>query len=171
MKKQLLLLSFLITTTGIFAQSPIEKGESQINAGFGFSNWGLPVYVGFDYGFLDDITLGGEVSFRTYRDDYYIPFTTTTTYRHTVIGIAANGNYHFNRLLNLPSEWDLYAGVDVGFYIYNSPKGYPGSNLTGIGAGPHAGGRYFINEKIGFNAELGGNNAFSGGKIGVTIKL
>ena len=36
MKKQLLILSFLLFSSLIYAQSPIAKGESQINAGLDY---------------------------------------------------------------------------------------------------------------------------------------
>ena len=33
-----------------------------------FRPWGVPVYLGLDYGVHPDITLGGEISFRSYHD-------------------------------------------------------------------------------------------------------
>jgi len=166
MKKQLLLLSFLIATNVIFAQSPIDKGQLQFNAGLGLSSWGVPIYIGADYGIHEDITIGGELSFRSYREDYF-----AARYRHSVIGISGNGNYHFNRLLNIPSEWDFYAGLNLGFYILNSSNGYPGSTSSGLGLGAQVGGRYYFNDQFGINLEIGGSNAFSGSKFGVTLRL
>jgi hypothetical protein len=66
MKKFLFSTFFTLLALGAFAQSPLSKGDSQINAGVGFSNWGVPVYVGFDYGMDSNISLGGEVSYRRY---------------------------------------------------------------------------------------------------------
>jgi hypothetical protein len=166
MKKQLFILSFVLLCSLSFAQSPISKGESQLNAGIGLSSWGVPLYIGIDYGVHPDITVGGEVSFRSYHDNY-----ANVRYNHSVTGISGNGNYHFNRILEIPREWDFYAGLNLGFYIWNSPDNYVGSNSSGLGLGGQVGGRYSFSNKIGLNLEFGGGNAFSGGKLGLTFKL
>lgn len=168
MKKQFLMLSFLITTSVLFAQNPIAKGQSQFNAGVGLSSWGIPVYLGLDYGIHKDITLGGELSYRSYRNN-----RKGYNYTHSIIGISGNGNYHFNSLLKIPTNWDFYAGLNIGFYIWNSPNDYydDGSHSSGLGLGAQIGGRYYFTDKIGINLELGGGNAFSGGKFGISIKL
>jgi hypothetical protein len=166
MKKQLFILSFVLLYSLGFAQSPISKGESQLNAGIGLSSWGVPLYIGIDYGVHPDITVGGEVSFRSYHDNY-----ANVRYNHSVTGISGNGNYHFNRILEIPREWDFYAGLNLGFYIWNSPDNYAGSNSSGLGLGGQVGGRYSFSDKIGLNLEFGGGNAFSGGKLGLTFKL
>jgi len=166
MKKHLLILSFLLFSSIIYAQSPIAKGESQLNAGVGLSSWGVPVYIGLDYGVHPDITVGGELSYRSYSDKY-----ANVNYDHSVIGISGNGNYHFNRVLEIPKKWDFYAGLNLGFYIWNSPNDYQGSHSSGLGLGAQVGGRYFFSDKIGLNLEFGGGNAFSGGKLGLTFKL
>ena len=72
-------------------------------------------------------------------------------------------------MLNIPSNWDFYAGLNVGFYSWSSPNGYPGDGDSGVGLGIQIGGRYFITDKFGLNLEVGGGNAFSGGKFGVTF--
>lgn len=166
MKKHLLTLSFLLLSSLIFAQSPVAKGKSQVNAGVGLSSWGVPIYVGLDYGVHSDITVGGELSYRSYNDKY-----ASISYDHSVIGISGNGNYHFNRILEIPQKWDFYAGLNLGFYIWNSPSDYEGSHSTGLGLGAQIGGRYFFSDAIGINLEFGGGNAFSGGKLGLTFKL
>lgn len=166
MKKQLLILSLLLFCQITFAQSPVAKGESQINAGIGLSSWGVPVYLGLDYGIHPDITIGGELSYRSYHDKY-----NSIRYNHSVLGISGNGNYHFNRVLSIPEKWDFYAGLNLGLYIWDSPNDYAGSNSSGLGLGAQVGGRYFFSEKIGLNLEFGGGNAFSGGKLGLTFKL
>lgn len=166
MKKYFLVIIALIAVNVVSAQSPLEVGKLQVNAGLGFSSWGLPVYGGLDYGLMDDITIGAEGSFRTFNDNI-----AGVKYTHTVIGISGNGNYHFNTLLDIPSEWDFYAGLSIGFYMWNSSAGYTGNNASGLGLGAQIGGRYFINDKLGLNLELGGGNATSGGKFGITYIL
>ncbi len=161
--KNLFIAILLFLTAGVaFAQNPLWVGESQLNLGVGFTNYGAPVYAGIDYGLGRDVSLGGEVSYKRYRED---------SWNHNVIGISGNLNYHFNYILQIPSDWDLYAGANVGFYIVNSPNNYPGSYKSELGLGAQFGMRYFFTDAFGVNLEAGGGNAFAGGKIGITLKL
>ncbi len=166
MKRLAFLMGLMMITGALWAQSPITKGQAQLNAGLGFSSWGIPVYVGFDYGVHPDVTVGAELSFRTYWDKWQ-----GDRYHHTVIGIAGNANYHFNSLLEINPEWDLYAGLNLGFYFWSSPNNYGGSGTSRLGLGAQVGGRYYFNDKIGINLEFGGGNAFGGGKLGISVKL
>jgi len=162
-KLSVFLLVSLITLFTVNAQSDISKGMKQLNAGIGLSGWGVPVYVGLDFGVSSDITLGFEGSFRSYNEKYQ-----TAKYNSTIIGFSGNGNYHFNRVLNIPSNWDFYAGINLGFYVWSIPDNYVGDGATGLGLGAQIGGRYFINQNFGLNLEVGGGNAFSNGKFGIT---
>ncbi len=166
MKKTYLVIIFFIEATTAFAQNPIAKGQNQLNFGVGLSTWGIPVYIGLDHGIHDDITIGGEFSFRSYNDRFK-----NHKYKHSVIGISGNANYHFNRILKIPSTWDFYAGLNIGFYIWNSSKDYPGTHNSRLGLGAQIGGRYYFTERFGINLEFGGGNAFSGGKFGFSFKL
>ncbi len=167
MKKFYLILVLLFSTTAIFAQSgPISKGQAQLNLGVGFSSWGIPVYFGFDVGVHPNVTLGAELSYRGYDDNWH-----NDNYHHSIIGFSGNANYHFNNVLNIPAPWDFYAGLNLGFYTWNSPKDYDGNSSSGIGLGGQIGARYYFSNAVGINLEFGGGNAFSGGKIGLTIKL
>lgn len=171
--KQTLIIVFALclASSAAMAQGSLAKGKAQINAGLGLSTWGVPVYVGFDAGIHEDITIGGRLSFRSYNERIY-----NDRYRQTLFAIGANGNYHFNRLLDLPSEFDLYAGATLGYYIWSDGRwdGNPGVTYTGRASTLYGeiqvGGRYFFNEKFGLNAELGGG-ALAGASFGVTIKL
>ncbi len=166
MKKISIICSFVLFTTCLFAQSQISKGQSQFNAGFGLSSWGLPLYIGLDYGMMEDITVGGELSYRSYSDHFF-----GENYKHTIIGISGNGNYHFNSLLNIPDNIDFYAGLNLGFYIWSSSSSYTGDNASRLGLGLQVGGRYYFNDKLGVNLELGGGNAFATGKLGLSFRL
>ena len=66
MKKLSFVFAFMLfTVLTIHAQAPLGKGGSQLNAGFGFSGYGVPIYAGVDFGVSKDITLGIEGSFRS----------------------------------------------------------------------------------------------------------
>ncbi len=166
MKKILLLVAMVFTTGILVSQSPLPLGKSQLNVGVGFSEWGVPFYLGLDYSVHKDITIGGELSIRTYNENWH-----SAKYRHNIIGISGNANYHFNTILEIPKVWDFYAGLNLGFYVWSSPNAYDGNNNSGLGLGTQVGGRYYFSDRIGINLELGGGNAFSGGKFGLTIKL
>lgn len=166
MKKILIIVAMILTTGFLFSQSPLPLGKSQLNVGVGFSEWGVPFYFGIDYSVHKDITIGGELSIRTYNENWH-----SAKYRHSIIGISGNGNYHFNTILEIPKIWDFYAGLNLGFYVWSSPNAYDGNNNSGLGLGAQVGGRYYFSDRIGINLELGGGNAFSGGKFGLTIKL
>ncbi|RPH32289.1 MAG: hypothetical protein EHM93_09935 [Bacteroidales bacterium] len=156
----LLLFVFVATSN---AQSPLAKGSKQINAGVGFSGWGVPIYVGMDFGVYKDITVGFEASFRSYNQKFV-----GENYRSTIFGFSGNGNYHFNSLLEIPNQWDVYAGLNLGYYIWTTSSNYPGDGASGLGLGAQVGARYFFKNNFGVNLEFGGGNAFSGGKFGIT---
>ena len=79
----IILLLAVITVFTVSAQSPLYKGRVQLNAGVGFSGWGVPLYIGMDFGVSQDITLGFEGSFRHYNENYI-----DTRYNSTILGIS-----------------------------------------------------------------------------------
>jgi outer membrane immunogenic protein len=166
MKKLLFIVLSVLAVNTMFAQCPIKVGQAQFNAGVGLSSWGIPVYAGLDLGVHKDVTIGGEVSYRGYRESYL-----GKKYSHSILGISGNANYHFNHVLKIPTTWDFYAGLNIGYYIWNSGAGYPGDGVSGLGLGGQVGGRYYFTDNVGINLEFGGGNAFSGGKFGLSIKL
>lgn len=170
-KKKLLslLTGLFFTSISLLAQGhgPISTGQAQLNGGVGFSGWGIPFYAGLDYGVHPDVTVGAEFSYRRYRERYF-----GFDFNHRITGISANGNYHFNTLLDIPSNIDLYAGLNVGFYIWNTnDSNYKGNGASGLGLGAQIGGRYYFDNHWGINLELGGANTTSGGKFGVSYRF
>lgn len=166
MKHFLLAVTLTLITTFSFSQSYLQKGGNQLNLGVGFSNWGVPVYFGFDHSISNDITLGLEASYRSYNENYK-----DNKYKHNIFGFSGNGNYHLNRVLKIPKNFDLYGGLNIGFYSWSSPNNYSGTHNSGLGLGAQIGGRVNLSQKVGLNLEFGGGNAFSGGKFGLTIKV
>ncbi len=148
MRKIYLTLTGLVLVFASMAQAPLGKGGKQLNLGAGFSNSGIPLFVGLDFGVHQDITVGGEFVFWSENNNGYL-------------GLSANGNYHFNTILEMPSEWDFYAGINLGYR----------SSHDNLSLGAQVGGRYFFSEQWGINLELGGGNVVSGGKIGATYKF
>lgn len=166
MKKLIISFTFVLITSFAFSQSPLYVGTSQLNLGVGMSDSGIPLYIGFDHSVARDITLGAELSYRAYNENWQNNY-----YNHNIVGISGNANYHFNTLFGISPRWDLYAGANVGFYIWTSPDGYPGRHNSGLGLGGQLGMRYYLTNAIGLNVEFGGGNAFRGGKIGLSFRL
>jgi outer membrane immunogenic protein len=165
MKKiSIIILLSIFSIVTLNAQA-MGKGSRQLNAGLGFSGWGMPVYVGIDFGLSKEFSLGIEGSFRSYSNNWG-----GGSYSHTIFGFLGNANYHFNTIMNIPSDWDFYAGLNLGFYSWSSSAGYAGSGNSGLGFGLQVGGRYYFNNKFGINLEFEGGNSISGGKIGITYK-
>ena len=166
MKKILLFAAFALFSAISFGQNSLAMDKNQLNLGVGFSNLGVPFYIGLDHAVSRNVTLGAELSYRSYREDWDYVY-----YDHSITGISGNANYHFNNLFHIPRNWDLYAGLNLGFYSWNSPKTYGGSHISGLGLGAQVGGRYFLSKNVALNLEFGGGNAFSDGKFGLTVKL
>jgi outer membrane immunogenic protein len=176
MKNLILVVAFVLISGLTFSQNRVviqknhtSSGANQLNLGVGLSEWGIPVYIGFDHFVSQDVTLGAEFSYRNYAKYY---FYNDRYYGSNIMGFSGNANYHFNSVLNIPSNWDFYAGLNIGFYTYgNEPVGYNGTHTSGLGLGGQIGGRYYLSNKVGLNLEFGGTNAFRGGKFGLTIKI
>lgn len=169
MKKIVLLFAVFICSYAN-AQAPLEQGGTQFNAGFGTSGWGTPVYVGIDFGVAPNITVGGELSYQSYNQYY----SDIYDYKSSIFGIQANGNYHFNEVLNIPSEWDLYAGANLNYYNWTTKvdgQKVSYSDADNFGIGLQVGGRYFFTDRFGVNLQVGGGNVTSGIKVGITYKF
>ena len=170
----LFLLAMIFSTSLVRAQfNPYTDQTKMVTAGIGFSGWGIPIFGRFEIGVAENISVGGGISWQGYNETY-----TGVKWHHSIFGITGRGSYHFNELIELPDEWDLYAGLGIGFLFTSStykgtatPFDYDGSVPSDFFIDIHVGGRYFINDKIGVNLELGGGTGLSGGSIGVTFLL
>lgn len=159
MKKVLLFVSVMALLSGIAqAQNPIPQGTKQINAGLGLGVYSVPVYFGMDFGIGHDLSVGFEGTFQD-RSKHY-----------TAFGFAGNCNYHFNRILNIPKNFDFYAGGSINAVAYR----YDYDDVereTGLFPGVQVGARYFFTPNFGLNLEFRGADVISGGKFGVTFKF
>lgn len=154
MKKYLFIPLFTLIAISSVAQYRLNTEAFQINGGLGFSNYqGLPIYLGVDYGLKTDISVGGEVSYRNYKASY-------ATSSIPLFSISANGNYHFVNLLDIPDEWDVYAGLSPNLII--------GADIFSFGIGAQIGGRYYFNNSLAVNLELRGGTLLSQGKLGIS---
>ncbi|MBD0401885.1 hypothetical protein [Flammeovirga sp. EKP202] len=134
-----------------------------INTGVGVNTKGIPFYFGLDYnGVHPDISIGGNFGIHSFKHRHH---------GYRAWNLSFNGNYHFNRILNIPNNFDFYAGLNVGLYNYNDRKDYPIDNWSHVRIGAQIGGRWFITDKFGLNLQFGGGTQYSGGNFGVTFRL
>jgi hypothetical protein len=146
-----LLLVFVMISGVMLAQSgkaPLSQGESQLNFGLGFNSEGFPMYGGIEFAVHDDVTIGPQVNIVLDDDDARISF-------------HAKGDYHFNRLLDVSDEWDVYAGANAGINVGDGDV---------LQLGIQMGGRWYWSDKWGINLEFGGGNTFHT-TLGVSMKL
>ena len=154
MKKIVLVIAISIVGFNGFSQgeAPLSKGEKQLNFGITGLGNSLPVYVGLDFAVHDDITVGPIASVNFFSGN-------------TSLKVGAVGNYHWNKLIGIPSNWDFYAGLNAGFKI-----DFDNNKNNNFDLGGQVGGRWFWNDRWGLNAEFGFSGAVGGG-FGVTMKL
>ena len=169
-KLTLVILLSVFTATFALAQGTLGKGGKQLNAGLGFSGWGVPVFVGLDFGVDESITIGPRISYRNYAYN-----RASYKFNQSLTVLSFNGNYHFNKLLNLPSEWNFYAGITLGYYLWSDVRTSSGiidvGNSSRMGLEGQIGGRYFFSDNFGVNLEFGGGTGTGGGSIGITYKF
>ena len=163
MKKTLLLVGLMIISICGFSQSatvygqtgkaPLNTGEKQINFGLGLDTDGLPVYAQLDFAVSPDITVSPMAA---------LTAGSSTSYA----SIGVHSDYHFNRLLDIPSNWDFYAGLNLGFRMFIGAR----NGTSPLDLGIQVGGRYYWSRDWGVNLELGGGAGF-GGRVGVSRRL
>ena len=133
---------------------------------FGISN---SVFAQENYGgalnafvkFGDNSTLGANYEFQVAKDITASPEARISFSDDSWIALGGRADYYFDSLFKLKEPWDIWAGVDAGFFINNDS-----GDSFGINA--HAGVEYKFSEMWGVIAEFGGGKATSGG-IGVGI--
>lgn len=177
MKKSILL--FIGISIAVIASAQYNT-DTYLNAGIGLSNWGIPVYLSYEKPIAQDINIGGGISASSVARKYNNG-AGKIVYRHTAVGLEGFGSYYFDRVLDIPSEFDVYAGLGLGFVFWNTkltdgPNGfdekYSGSAATsGLNLRGFVGARYHFNAKTSVNLELGGGNVFSGGRVGLSWAL
>ncbi len=163
--KKIILLSFIFAVAMMFnsgdlsAQS-FNKGDINVGAGIGLGSrfgGGLPIAIHGEYGITDAISGG-----------VYAAFVSHSYWTYTVIGVR--GAYHFNELLDLSDELDVYGGLTI---LNTSVKADGIGRLGGVGSGLdfgiYIGGRYYFTDNIAAYAELGNGVAYF--QVGVTLKL
>lgn len=119
-------------------------GDKKLQLGFNGYGYGSGISGSFDYGVHEFISIGVGANF----------YFGKLKYANANLFLFGRVNLHLNPLLNLPSQLDIYPGVDLGYYN------------EGFGWNPHLGIRYLFTPKIGIYAEAGRTGA-----LGVVFNL
>ncbi len=153
----------LLLQSNAQAENAFNLHDKVLSAGFGVGLGGLygsstlpPIFVAFETGLQDKITIGGIVAYAGSSEDFGFG-----KYKYTYIVIAARGDYHF---LENNKMFDAYGGAGLGYTIVsssveNTTPGTPFFNVSASGSylflDIHAGGRYKFNKNWAAMAEVG----------------
>jgi hypothetical protein len=149
MKKLLIVCSMFLFAQTAFAQAWSGKGDQKIQVGFNGWGYGTGITGTYDYGLSKMISIGAGANF------FFDHNNNNNKYANDDFGVFGRLNFHLQEPLGLPSNWDIYPGVDLGLL---------GDSGTYFGA--HVGVRYFFNQNVGIYLEAGNN-----GSIGVSFNL
>lgn len=134
------------------------KGDMFLTPQIGFNSWAIPFGANFEYAMTENIGVGGTIMMWFWSGA-------------SVILPSVDAAYHFTTLE--VDKLDLFAGVGVGFAIYNAGAGISGS--SGIYIDPFVAGRYWFSDKIGVSLRLNigliGDWSGVGGLLGVVFKI
>lgn len=168
------ILLLMITTSSYAQFNPNNDNVKLVTAGFGFTNWGLPLFARYEQAVVDNITVGGSLSFQSKTGLYGNLLGNDSDWKNNIVILDGRGSYHFNELLNATDEWDFYAGASLGYTFWNTKYKGTGNSIysnSGNGSfhiGSHVGARYFFSDKLGGNAET---FYYTSRIVGVTIGI
>lgn len=168
MKKLLLIVFFATVFSSADAQYPLEAGRLQFNLGTGYTNQGIPAYLGADFGIAENLSMGLDGSYRFFNENFG-----NVMYKHSIITVLGNVNYHFNTMFKLRdhTSTDLYGGFSGGYVMAESPALYNGGVETSAVFGAQFGYRMFFNEKLCLDLQVNAMSTYMGVRIGLTILL
>ncbi len=146
MKKLLLSLIFLLSISTIGkAQAWDGKGDMKVSMGYMFydyhfsnttDDFGSGISTCIDYGITENISIGTGINYNTQPTNFYFNL---------------RSDYHFQNLLELNSNFDIYAGADIGLNTYEQASDF--DKIWSLGL--HVGTRFMFTDVIGFYLEIG----------------
>lgn len=147
-RELLIVLIVVLGASQVKAQAYDGLGDQKVQGGLSIFGNGLGLQSTYDYGIFDIFSLGGGLEL------YFRGTNGNKQNKAADFYLFGRASVHLGRLINMPSEMDLYPGIDLGFLGGNA------------GLGGHLGYRYFFTPKYGAYVELG-----TRGSIGITINL
>lgn len=146
MKKLLLVFAAILFSATTQAQAWNGKGDQKLQVGLNGWGYGTGITGTYDYGLgkIVSIGAGANVFFDGYKDG---------NKDNNVFAFGRIG-FHLQEPLGLPSQWDIYPGINLGVLGKD------------FGFGAHLGVRYFFNNNVGIYGEFGNN-----GSLGVSFNF
>ena len=146
MKKTLLFIAILLMINTISnAQAWDGKGDTKINISYEiystnllntYGNIGDGISASIDYGITENISIGTGIVYNPQYTNFYFNI---------------RSDYHFQNLLELSSNFDIYAGADIGLNTYEQSWDFEQK----WGLGLHIGTRFMFTDAIGLYLEFG----------------
>ena len=177
MKRILLLCALFVLVVSVsMGQIAYKQGDMVVSGMLGlggvagvYGESGMPpISASVDYGFNENISIGGLAGITTSEESYLIG----GKWKYTYIIIGARGAYHYDFLHK--DNIDTYGGIMIGYNIVSSSWEGTGSGLYGASGsyllyGGFIGGRYYFMPNLAAQVELGYGMGYI--TIGVAYKL
>jgi hypothetical protein len=135
-----------------------------IGAGLGYHRYirlPFPAFnINYEFDVAPNLTLAPFVSLLSYRENGYLYGGKYYGYHNTIVPIGVKGYYYFDKLINLDSKFDVYAGLSLGFNVSygNWDDGYKGpsyiSHYSPLYVDFHIGGEWRLKENMGLYLDL-----------------
>ncbi len=170
MKITITSILLFITTTTLFAQQngAFSKGDKLLNIGIGVNSFydaGIPIGASFEKGITDNISVGVNADYLS--SDY-------ASLKFTAVYFGVRASYHVNDLLKIDNKKiDVYGGPTLGYRSFSwkdTDLNLGDDYGSGLYLGVYAGGKYYLNDKIGLFAEAGAIGS-TNARIGVAFRL
>jgi len=186
--KRILTLSAIVLLVAVLAMPGIANAQDNawhqkdmvLSGGIGIGYYGLygtssvpPIFIGFETGVAEKITIGGVIGYAGSSDDFGYG-----KWSYSYIPIEIRGAYHF---LDHNPKIDAYGGVGVGYSITSASVTWNNSTYQSLFGGRYSasasyaifdifvGGRYYFSPKFAAFGELGYGIGFV--RVGVAYKL
>ena len=167
-KIMVVLLAIIVCTSLALSAAPkkiaklqFHKGDKFLTPQIGLNSYATPFGANFEYAITENIGVGGTVMIALWND---------WGYKNSLIMPSVDGAYHFTKL-NV-EKLDLFAGVSIGYAIFNSDYV---SWSSGLDLSPYVAARYWFSEKLGVslrvNYSLLGDFSSYGTFLGVVFRI
>lgn len=134
--KKIITILLLIATLGAFSQAFIGKGDMKGQVGFSTQKYGSGLNLTFDQGVGENISLGLSTVYLLSTDANINGMNYALKFKDQ-FDLKARFNANIGNVLKLPSNMDIYPGLNIGTRNF----------------GAHFGFRYFFTEGFGVYTE------------------
>lgn len=130
--KKILVFGLLLTASFINAQAYSGKGDQKFQVGANFQDYATGIMFTYDHGLGENMSIGIQTTYLLSVDGDSSSFDDE-------FDVRARFNANIGNVLKLPSNIDIYPGLDLGKRNF----------------GAHAGIRYFFSDGFGLFSEVG----------------